>query len=394
VSSTLSTVKHDAAKAQRVRRCDGGLDLDQLWIAKLRQLKPPVPIRSPHHHDIDLDAFERIDAVHPRAFDRRLTLCSKPSSVKKAIAASRSSTTTLTWSILLIAMSAVWDRRSTTVEVGCSRGYRTSTSESAECPNNIRAAAVVPETSARDDGNASRFNVAMTIFRVSMLLAFALTPLLGPHALAHPGSGIVVDSQGQVYFQDSPARTVWRIDGEGRTTAYSDKIGGHWMTLDERDEFALLTSELVERIAPSPGGPALLIADGGAPIAVRRGSLFYGLRATARAGAEVGLTRISPPDHREPFAPKLGPAIESLGITGLTFAEGKLYVACLTDVMVVNADGTFAKLISRVTIPGCDSDAPTCFLRGLAVDANGDCYVAATGCRRVIRLTTEALSKR
>jgi hypothetical protein len=36
--------KHDAPEAQRVRRCDCQFDLDQFWIAKLRQLKPPVPI--------------------------------------------------------------------------------------------------------------------------------------------------------------------------------------------------------------------------------------------------------------------------------------------------------------------------------------------------------------
>src|SRR5437762_8362115 len=30
--------KHDAAEAQRVRRCDRRFDLDQSWIARLRQL--------------------------------------------------------------------------------------------------------------------------------------------------------------------------------------------------------------------------------------------------------------------------------------------------------------------------------------------------------------------
>src|SRR5437773_599598 len=64
--------KHDAPEAQRVRRCDCRFDLDQFWIAKLRQLKPPVPIWGPHHNDVDLDTFEPVDAVHPRALDRRL----------------------------------------------------------------------------------------------------------------------------------------------------------------------------------------------------------------------------------------------------------------------------------------------------------------------------------
>ena len=64
--------KHHAPQAQRVGRCDRRFDLDQLWIAKLRQLKPPVPIRGPHHHDVDLNTFEPVDAVHPRTLDRGL----------------------------------------------------------------------------------------------------------------------------------------------------------------------------------------------------------------------------------------------------------------------------------------------------------------------------------
>ena len=32
----------------------------------------PVPIWGPHHNDVDLDIFEPVDAVHPRALDRRL----------------------------------------------------------------------------------------------------------------------------------------------------------------------------------------------------------------------------------------------------------------------------------------------------------------------------------
>src|SRR5215217_8852871 len=66
--------KHDAPEAQRVRRCVLRFDLDQFWMAKLRQLKPPVPIWGPHHNDVDLDTFEPVDAVHPLSLDRRLTL--------------------------------------------------------------------------------------------------------------------------------------------------------------------------------------------------------------------------------------------------------------------------------------------------------------------------------
>src|SRR5918998_4369971 len=66
--------KHHAPEAQRVRRCDRRFDLDQFWIAKLRQLKAPVPIWGAHHNDVDLDTFYPVDAVHPLSLYRRLTL--------------------------------------------------------------------------------------------------------------------------------------------------------------------------------------------------------------------------------------------------------------------------------------------------------------------------------
>src|SRR5215217_8018993 len=66
--------KHHAPQAQSVRRCDRRFDLEQFWIAKLRQLKAPVPIWGAHHNDVHLDTFEPVDAVHPLSLYRRLTL--------------------------------------------------------------------------------------------------------------------------------------------------------------------------------------------------------------------------------------------------------------------------------------------------------------------------------
>jgi len=92
-------------------------------------------------------------------------------------------------------------------------------------------------------------------------------------AAAHQGSGIVVDAQGNVFFQDSAARTIWKIDPQGKVTAHHDKLGGHWMALDAKGKFARVDLKLVEWLAP-----ALIVADGGAPITVNSdGNLYYGL---------------------------------------------------------------------------------------------------------------------
>src|SRR2546421_466767 len=50
--------EHDLPKAKRVRRGVRWLSPDQIWIAVLRQLNPPMAVRAPHHGDVGLDAFE------------------------------------------------------------------------------------------------------------------------------------------------------------------------------------------------------------------------------------------------------------------------------------------------------------------------------------------------
>jgi len=64
--------EHDLPKTQRVWRGARWLSRDQIRIAELRQLDSTVTVRSSHHSDVDLDAFEPIEAVHPGAFDRHL----------------------------------------------------------------------------------------------------------------------------------------------------------------------------------------------------------------------------------------------------------------------------------------------------------------------------------
>jgi hypothetical protein len=46
-------------------------------------------------------------------------------------------------------------------------------------------------------------------------------------ALAHPNSGVVVDRQGAVFFQDIVGRSIWKMHVQGKLTKYNDKLGGH-----------------------------------------------------------------------------------------------------------------------------------------------------------------------
>src|SRR5688500_11768736 len=67
-------------------------------------------------------------------------------------------------------------------------------------------------------------------------LSLALTCLLATAALAHPGAGITVDRQGNVYFLDTGSG-LWKIDTGGRITRLS-RQRFHWLALDANDSFA------------------------------------------------------------------------------------------------------------------------------------------------------------
>jgi hypothetical protein len=232
------------------------------------------------------------------------------------------------------------------------------------------------------------------------LAAFALAAFaVAAAAFAHPSSGIVVDERGQVYFQDAVGRAIWKIDAQGKLTKFHDKLGGPWMALDSSGSFARTSLRLAKRITPLGEKPALLVADGGAPIAVNTdGNLYYGLALEGRQVA-AGLTRISPDGKRTLFSPDLKTTLAKLdeGVYGVaTGPNGSVYVDGWDSIVKVNADGTVAKVVHPVVVKDCDADPadhkPTnrlpC-LRGLAVDATGTIYAAATSCHRVLKIAPD-----
>jgi sugar lactone lactonase YvrE len=217
-------------------------------------------------------------------------------------------------------------------------------------------------------------------------------------ASAHPGSGIVVDEKGQVFFQDSGGRAIWKIDARGKLTKYSERLGGHWMALDPEGRFSRGKVKYFERISPDGVRPALIVADGGAPIVVNRdGNLYYSSWSTPEdemAPGALTVTRMSPDGTRTQFAPELRKRVEKLGITGLAAGpDGSLYVACPSAVLKVKLDGTFTTLVQPVRVQECDEELPdnnvSPYLRGLAVDPQGSVYAAATGCHCVVKISSD-----
>src|SRR3954471_21072139 len=67
--------------------------------------------------------------------------------------------------------------------------------------------------------------------------------VVAPGASGHPGSGIVVDEKGQVFFTDTGhpddrfSGHVWKIDAQGRLSS-AHATGAHWLALDAAGHFA------------------------------------------------------------------------------------------------------------------------------------------------------------
>ena len=85
----------------------------------------------------------------------------------------------------------------------------------------------------------------MTVRRAALIaLSFAVLVVSTGELPAHPGSGIVVEEQGQVFFADL-TRGLLRIDAKGNVTTVH-KEGGHWLALDRQGSFSRMQFAMSE----------------------------------------------------------------------------------------------------------------------------------------------------
>jgi len=230
---------------------------------------------------------------------------------------------------------------------------------------------------------------------VRALTGIVLCVLLGTSASAHPGSGIVVDKEGQVFFTDT-GQGVWKIDRQGNLTLLPASLF-HWMAIDEDGYFAASQKnfgEWFERVTPQGSKPALIISSD-FPLTINRDGNLYYAYTRPRSARLVRRTR----DGKESV---LAADEAFTGIAGIAAGpDGSLYI---TDSIRPNAnairkitmDGKVSQFAGpeiiglgrdRAIGPPPESEASYC--RGLAVDPQGLVYVAATGSRRVLKITPQ-----
>jgi sugar lactone lactonase YvrE len=255
----------------------------------------------------------------------------------------------------------------------------------------------------------SRTNPVSRLNRGLGLTALVLYALCATPVRAHPGSGIVVDSQGRVYFVQTGdpdagfAGFIWKVDAQGELTPVH-RTGAHWLALDANGSFAsanLATwfeqrrTPWLQRVIPSDSGPALVHADGCPIVISRDGNLYFASGESPGQAGGQGITRLSPQGKLTLLVPDLGATAKRLGgIKGLAAGpDGSLYVAYPKAIQRITMEGIVTTLADPLVLRDCDKDVPTGesepFLRGLAVDPRGVVYTAATGCRCVARITPE-----
>jgi streptogramin lyase len=223
---------------------------------------------------------------------------------------------------------------------------------------------------------------------IRTLTIIVLCVLLGTSASAHPGSGIVVDKQGQVFFTDT-GRGVWKIDGQGNLTRLPASLF-HWMAIDEAGYFAESQKnfgEWFERVTPQSSKPALIMSSD-FPLTINRDGNLYYADTRPRSARIVRRT----PDGKESV---LAADEVFKGIAGIAAGpDGSLYITDPNAIRKITMDGKVSQFASpeiigvgkdRAIGPPPEADAGYC--RGLSVDPQGAVYVAATGSRRVLKIT-------
>jgi sugar lactone lactonase YvrE len=229
--------------------------------------------------------------------------------------------------------------------------------------------------------------------RIQIVLGFAAALLFTMPVLGHPGSGIVVDRLGQVYFLDTGSG-LWKIDSRGGLSHLSP-LRHHWLAIDENDGFTQ------SRLPTDSGGDWELTAAGSTPTLIIStdfplvigpdGNLYY---PSARE-SNVRILRKSPTGQASVFLtlPRsvAGPALGWInGIT--TGPDGSFYYSEDNAVRRIDSHGrvstigTVAPLPGGLKIPGTEKHP---YLRGLKVDSKGAVYVADNGDARVVKFAPD-----
>jgi hypothetical protein len=114
-----------------------------------------------------------------------------------------------------------------------------------------------------------------TSFAVKILVSLLLCVLFAINLFAHPGSGIVLDKEGNIYFTDT-GKGVWKIDTQGKLS-FLPASKFHWMTIDAIGSFTQSPKsfgEYFERVITKNNKPSLIMCSD-FPLVVNKDGNIY-----------------------------------------------------------------------------------------------------------------------
>jgi sugar lactone lactonase YvrE len=234
---------------------------------------------------------------------------------------------------------------------------------------------------------------------------------------AHPPTGIVADSNGNVYFSD--LETIWKLDAKGNKTVFRAGVNGrhiHELAIDQEGNIygADLSYNPAKETWPSsiwkmtPGGEFTYLLEPtenpprGMSIWRDVAGNTYLVDQNNHTKTQTLLLRRSPDGKVTTFAGsayglKDGRGTEAnFGSVGaIAFGpDGSLYLTDSTSVRKVAMDGVVTTVAKDLNFKARD-DRPTLLggaygsLAGLAVDTSGIVYVADAGNRRLLKISTD-----
>jgi hypothetical protein len=230
-----------------------------------------------------------------------------------------------------------------------------------------------------------------------LILISILLLLQSGTVFPHPGTGILIDAFGNIYFIHTGVG-IAKYSTDGLLTYVYKSNDGHWMCFDDADIFSMVQPVHFQRVSKDGEKPSIIYAEGGSPIVMGPdGNFFYcgGENGDLNPGART-IVRETPQHKLSILSPQLEDTLKKLhdGITGLAADSSGLYLACWNSLLKVDMQGKIRILAHPVIVSDCDPDPADHnetnrgipLLRGIAVDESGTIYTAATSCHCLLRI--------
>lgn len=229
-----------------------------------------------------------------------------------------------------------------------------------------------------------------SFFGISIFITLILCLLPSTKVAAHPGSGIVIDKEGNIYFTDT-GKGVWKINKQGKLT-FLPASRFHWMAIDANGGFSgseKSFGEYFEKVTPESNKPVLIMCSDFPLVVNKDGNIYY---VVTRPGSPKIIKRTADGKESVFASNKIFEFVN--GIT--SGADGSLYItessnANANTIRKITVDGTVSIITTFVgkDINNSPLETVPSYCRGLAVDSIGTIYVAATGSRSVLKISAQ-----